>query len=509
MKKYISYLVLIFLSLQLITSCKKDFLETNSSVNVQTNAVFADLTAAQTALDGIYRNMYEYLPTDLGYAAYDNGSTLHADFGQKAYDIVSDLMGNDMVVNKQGYGWFNSDYQYTARTSTADQRRPHNIWRYYYILINNSNAILDNIDKVPGDADTRNAIKGQALAIRAHSYFYLINFFQQTYKGNENKPGVPLYTSVPALPSGAKGRGTVQQVYNQIVADLVGADTLLVNYSQDDLSHINQQVANGIMARVALQMEDYANAAKYADKAINGSVGYPLLLATDYTTGFNSVTNSEWMWGMTINADQSTAYASFFSHMDAGANDYAQLGGQKKITKELYDHIGPNDVRQTVFVAPGAGTANTPDYCQTKFTFSDASGFLGDYLFMRESEMYLIKAEALARTSDEPNAITTLNALVQQRDPSYTTADALSGTALINEILWQRRIELWGEGFSFFDIKRLKTGLNRAQGAGNHGSPSFDPKIYTFSDGDPRLCLLIPQKEFDTNPKFTSADQNP
>ncbi len=504
---------MVFLSIQTITSCKKDFLDTNSSINVQTNAIFSDLPSAQTALDGIYRNMYEYLPTDLGNAAYDNGSTLHADFGQKANDLVIDLMGNDMVVNKQGYGWFNRDYQYTDRANTADQRRPHNIWRYYYILINNANAILDNIDKVPGDADSKNAIKGQALAIRAHSYFYLINFFQQTYKGNENKPGVPLYTSVPALPSGAKGRGTVQQVYTQIVADLVLADSLLVNFTQDHLSHINQQVADGIMARVALQMEDYTNAAKYADKAINGPTAYLLMDASTYVSGFNSITNPEWMWGMAINADQSTAYASFFSHMDASANDYAQLGGQKKITKELYDHIGTNDVRLNVFVAPGAGTANTPEYCQTKFTFSDPSAFLGDYLFMRASEMYLIKAEALARTGDEVNAIATINFLAQQRDPTYTTASTLSGTALVNEILLQRRIELWGEGFSYFDIKRLKTGLNRPQNVspvtGNHGSPNFDPKIYSFSDGDPRLCLLIPQKEFDTNPKFTAADQNP
>ena len=506
MKKNIIYLFLIFLSIQTITSCKKDFLNTNSSVNVQTNAIFADLPSAQTALDGIYRNMYEYLPSNLANAAYD-GATLHADFGQKANDLVIDLMGNDMVVNKQGYGWFNRDYQYTDRSNTGDQRRPHNIWRYYYILINNANAILDNIDKVPGDQDTKNAIKGQALAIRGYSYFYLINFFQQTYKGNENKPGVPLYTTVPSLPTGAKGRGTVQQVYTQIVADLVGADTLLVNFSQDDLSHINQQVADGIMARVALQMEDWANAAKYADKAINGSTAYTIMDAATYTGGFNSTTNPEWMWGMAINADQSTAYASFFSHMDASANDYAQLGGQKKITKELYDKIGANDVRQSVFVAPGSGSANTPDYCQTKFMFSDASAFLGDYLFMRQSEMYLIKAEALARSGNETDSRDALNFLVQQRDPTYTTA--LTGTALVDEVLLQRRIELWGEGFSLFDLKRLKTGLNRPQGTGNHGSPNFDPKIYTFSDGDPRLCLLIPQKEFDTNPKFTVADQNP
>src|SRR5690606_8693057 len=94
-------------------------------------------------------------------------------------------------------------------------------------------------------------IKGQALAIRANSYYYLVNFFQQTYKGNENKPGVPLYTEPT---SEGKGRGTVQEVYNQIIADLTEAETLLEGAPRLHKSHINQKTVQGIRARVALEI---------------------------------------------------------------------------------------------------------------------------------------------------------------------------------------------------------------------------------------------------------------
>ena len=59
------------------------------------------------------------------------------------------------------------------------------------------------------------------------------------------------------------------------------------------------------------------------------------------------------------------------------------------------------------------------------------------------------------------------------------------------------------------DIKRLKTGLNRLTGAGNHGSPSLDPIVYTMADADPRFILRLPKRELDNNTSMTPADQNP
>lgn len=492
MKKIFQYYPAIILAL-LVTSCKKNYLETNPSDQAPTQLVFSTTDGAYVSLNGLYRAHY---------AAYGTG---HDGFAQKANDLVSDLMGNDMVINAAGYGWFDPEYRYTEQASTVADSRSDMIWTYYYFLISAANNILANIANATGPQADRDNIKGQALAVRANSYFYLVNFLQHTYKGNENRPGVPVYT-IPT--SEGKPRGTVQGVYTQIISDLTEAENLLTGKTRKHISHINVNTVQGIRARVALQMEDWPTAVTYAHKARQG---YTPMTISQYQQGFSSVSNPEWIWGMQVINDQSTILASFFSHVDVTVFGYAQAGNmQKKITKVLYDQIPAGDVRRVVFRAPGTGTTTNPDYNQNKFRVQDPSSWAGDYLFMRAAEMYLIEAEALARqgAAQEASAKSVLEALVKARYPAYS-ATALSGTALINEILFQRRIELWGEGFSLLDIKRLKTGLNRPSGPGNHGAPNLDPNIYTLPDQDPKFLMKIPQREIDANESMTIADQNP
>jgi hypothetical protein len=233
------------------------------------------------------------------------------------------------------------------------------------------------------------------------------------------------------------------------------------------------------------------------------------MTTAQYQAGFSQISNPEWMWGSLIPSAEATIYASFFSHIDVSTGGYAALGTQKKITKALYDQIPVGDVRRTLFQA-APGTATSPQYNQLKFRVPTPGNWAADYLYMRAGEMYLIEAEALARQggAQEANAKTVLETLVKARFPAYSAA-AFSGTALVNEILLQRRIELWGEGFALMDIKRLKTGLNRPTGTGNHGSPNFNPSIYTTGPADARFIMKIPQAELDTNPMIPASDQNP
>lgn len=491
MKKISKNISLVLIGIATLSSCKKDYLETTPTQSIAQETVFETTGGALVALNGTYRSMYTSL-------------TNHGNFGQKSYEIVSDLMGNDMVVHAQGYGWFNTDYQYTAIASAVKNSRSERTWYYYYRTINNCNLILKNIDGASGPQTDKDYIKGQALALRAYSYFYLINFFQQTYKGNETKPGVPLYTEPT---SDGKPRGTVQQVYTQIVADLKSAETLLTGKTRIHKSHINVNTAQGILARVALQMEDWPTARDYARKA-RGTIA-PMSTAL-YTGGFSAISNAEWIWGLEVNVEQATIYASYFSHMDNTASGYAGLGSFKKITKSLYDQIPTGDIRKDVFKAPGSTVyPSVPEYGILKFRKPTAATWNGDYLLMRAGEMYLIEAEACARIggAEEATALTVLNTLVKARYPAYTFAG--TGATLLNEILLQRRIELYGEGFALNDIKRLKTGLNRPTGTGNHGAPNFDPVRYTLPDGSPFFLMRIPQDELNTNKALTPADQNP
>ncbi len=493
MKKILSLLLVVFL---LGTAgCKKDYLETMPSDAVLVEQIFSRYSAVSAALDGMYKEMF----------AFNVGGGSHASYGQKSYDLMNDLMGNDMVVHTQGYGWYNTTYQYTNWGLATTGNVSDFAWFRYYDLIKQANKIINNVDNVKdASAAQKETAKGQSLGMRAYAYFYLINYYQQTYKGNESKPGVPIYTRDT---SGGKPRGTVQQVYDRIISDLTQAEGLLTGKTRTTKAEFNVNVIQGLRARTALLMEDWPTAALYANKARQG---FNLMSAAQYpaTSAFSSVTNPEWIWGSVIPAAEATIYASFFSHIDIRTGGYAALGQQKKITKALYDQIPAGDIRKSVFREPGTGTTSNPDYNQLKHQVPVAGSWAADYLYMRAAEMYLIEAEALARQSQDGPAVTLLESLIKTRYPSYSAA-GLTGAALINEILLQRRIELWGEGFSLMDIKRLKIPLSRPTGTGNHGAPSFDPTVYTTSAEDPRMIMRIPNRELDNNESMTSADQNP
>lgn len=111
------------------------------------------------------------------------------------------------------------------------------------------------------------------------------------------------------------------------------------------------------------------------------------------------------------------------------------------------------------------------------------------------AEMYLIEAEAKARLG-QPNAANILFELEKARNPDYVLSSN-SGQALVDEILLQRRIELWGEGFRFFDLKRTNSGLDRT--GANHDFAIVNGVI-SVPATDKRWQWLIPRAEITANP---------
>lgn len=496
MKNILRKTVPLALAVLMLTGCDKEELETSPYTKVPNEQVFATTDGALVALNGIYRFMWD--------------SEDHDKFGQKALDVAMDMLGNDVITPVRGYGWYVADYNHSSLAAATNTSRSGYAWRYYYKVIFNANSIIANIDETTGTDADKQYIKGNALTLRAHSYFYLINLFQHTYKGHENAPGVPVYTE-PNYEEG-KGRGTVQQVYDQILADLQEAETLLAGKGKKGShpSHININVVKGLYARVALQMEDYATA---AIKASEAKQGYELMSTADYQAGFSRASNSEWMWALQIPNDQATIYASFFSHMDNTAGGYAGLGSTKLITSELYDAMPSDDVRKTVYQAPvDDNDGDYENYTSLKFRLPTAGSWAADYVLMRSAELYLIEAEALARTGKEAEARDVLNDLIKSRDltPEDYTDVTASGQDLIDAILLQRRIELWGEGFSLLDMKRLDVALDRKAGTADKGEHVASlAMVIQRPITDPRFLLRIPQSEIDSNSEISAGDQNP
>ncbi len=490
----------------LTTSCSEERIETAPTRSMSGQGLLASGNAALVALNGIYREMYT--------AGWSTTGNTHQCFGITAYNLCAEVMGEDHIMGASGSGWFWYDALYNVKSRYASSAwRSYDLWYAYYNWIANANYIIAAEETMGGTASEVNYAIGQAYAIRAYSYFMLSQYFARTLKGHENEKCVPIYTEPTTPETKGQPRATNAEVYAQIDKDIQKAIELLKGTEQQNKAHISYAVALGIQARIALVENDWQTA-KTAAKAAIAASGCSILPTSSFT-GMNNVEAKNVMWGAQIIADQVGMYASFFSHMDFEADKYGS-SAPKCINKELYAKMNPTDTRRDWWVS---GKTNL-GMVQEKFKFTDVSTWLGDYIFMRVEEMYLTAAEAECRLGDEASAKADLNALMSQRDPDYTcdkTGTALGATSatadetgsLLEEILIQRRIELWGEDGRMYTLKRLKQGFRRTAAQGWPSAallatrPTDDPEAYMN-------VLTIPQAEFDGNENMSvDTDQNP
>lgn len=503
--------ILSFAGLMGFGSCA-DELNTEPTDSVSGSTIFENVTNAQTAINGVYRMLYV-----AGWSA----SWGTENCGQTGIQLLADLMAEDHLMYSQGQGWFYEDYRLNVHGDYSNTSgRPYAVWNFYYTIISNVNYIIAAESTMEGDAAERDNIVGQAYAMRAFCYFYLVQLYQQTYHGHETAPGVPIYTEPTEAGSQGHPRGTVQDVYDQINSDLDRAIELLEGKSQSHISHVDYYVANGFKARVALVQHEYATAAAAAATALSKS---GLSLATVEALGGNNDTGvADVMWGCEITTDQTSGFAGFFSHMDADATGMYGSTAQKCISSGLYNLISDTDERKSAwFRAPLAedGTGSMVSYCQLKFKMADYTTWTGDYLLMRAEEMVLIKAEAECAQGLYADARATISQLGNLRDTNFATRLAARTDAntynsdtnaplrtLMDEILFQRRVELWGEAGRIFDLQRLGLGYNRTYEGSNHTETVSNKNTDAAS---PLFIFPLPQSEFDGNESLTSADQNP
>lgn len=130
-------------------------------------------------------------------------------------------IGSDANAWWAPYSWQSNMYEVMdeARVTTF------NIYKSYYTLILGANAVLDYIADINDDINTINSVKAQALALRGYFYFNLVNIFGAPYNSNKKALGVPLKLNSGIEESELK-RNTVEEVYTQILNDLLEAERL-------------------------------------------------------------------------------------------------------------------------------------------------------------------------------------------------------------------------------------------------------------------------------------------
>lgn len=475
------------------TACKEDYLDTKPTGSVDAGSAYATTKNAAAAINGIYRSMMVRYQASQGHSGYP------------ALMIINDVMGEDLVFPNASNNWHFNEQRWLAHRSDVGTMSimPYEM---YYRQIGNANVAIANIDNAVGTQAERNQVKGEALAIRGWAYFHLVQYYGKRYDASA-KPntalGVPLVLqpTQEGLP-----RATVEEVYAQINKDLEEAAGLLTT-ARAAKSHFNKNVVRGIQARVALAQQRWTDA---ANLAVEARQGFTLMSIAQYQDGFADVTNPEWMWGFDHLEDQSEFFGGYHSYISCNFNSTNIRATPKTINKLLYDQIPATDVRSKMWVkAPTATNSIVPPggvrapYMTQKFRLpgTPSTSTMGDVPFMRAGEMFLIEAEAKARGGDNAGAAKALFDMVSKRDPSYVLSTK-TGDALIEEIMFHRRIELWGEGHRWLDLKRLNLPLNR-NGIGHLAAVAI---LYDVPAGDPRWEFLIPRRELDAN---KAAVQNP
>lgn len=473
----------------LLTACSSDYLDTVPSDKTPAESIAQTVDNLNSAVNGTHRAMY-----------IQYGRTSEA--GESSMNITRDMMGEDLVNSSTGNGWFISDARWISHRN-ENGTLPYYVFYYYYKLILNANLILANIDQATGEDETlRHGVKGEALCFRAFAHHQLVQLFGKRYDAgaNNTQPGVP-YRTVAAIDPIA--RLSVEEVYTKINQDLDEAIGLLDGYQTDNINHFTLKVAYGLKARVTLTQGRWADAARYAAQAITRAKadGISLQQGEELLRGFsNSSENKEWMWATLMKDDQTIYFYSFFSFLSWNFNSTNIRTDPKCINNRLYARISPTDIRARWWDPTGLEPGPTPSfnmvpYQNRKFAVKGSTS-VGDIVYMRLAEMYLIEAEALARNGQDTEATTVLTEYMLTRDPSFTTA--ATGSALIDEIMTHRRVELWGEGFRFTDLKRLNEPLDR-EGTNHILSVS---RIMEVPAGDKRWQFLIPRREMETNPEM-------
>ncbi|MEZ7499187.1 RagB/SusD family nutrient uptake outer membrane protein [Flavobacterium sp. Arc3] len=466
MKNIIIKIFIAFMALFMTVSCSEEFLDEPAPTDtVSPEVVYGSREGVEAFISGIMRRFR---------GQYDSTDSA----GLNSMFYARSLKGNDII---QSSTWFRDDYANQNREPTY--RRTRFTWNYCFYMINQANSLIAGVEASGLSVADKKELSAYGYALRGFFYHQLVLEFCPTYSLDKTFPAPPIYTESA---SSGKAMSTVDEVYKLIVSDLTKA---VDGLTADRLgkSYINKNVAQGILAQVYQVMGNWQGAADAANAAYGGNVA-AVLNAANYRAGFDDISNVEWIWGSAQSTDQSNYYWNAPASM---ADHFTTSYSATYINRDFVSLFSATDVR-AYFVKKSALITDLNDYrywITRKFTFT----FAGDNAIMRTPEMILIEAEAKARIAGKETEAHNLLYLLQKNRDVNAVKSTNTGSALIDEILVERRKELYAEvGVEWFDAKRLQRAITRT---GNHRVGTSA----NLTKNDKKFYLKIPQAEIDAN----------
>ena len=458
-------------------------------------------------------------------------SDRHNNFGYGSFMHIRDLQTGDAVMEFSGSGydsWFTSWTQ--DKYMGQDYFYAQYQWIYHWRFMQAVNNVIAAINPEAATTEQLGWL-GSAFAYRAMLYLDLARMYEflpneKTSSVNEDGNDIAGLT-VPIVKAGmseADARNNPRVPHKEMATfieeDLNEAEKYVVNL-KDTRGKILPDLAcaYGLKARLYMWDGQYAKAQEYARKAIDASGIKPMSKeqCLNTTTGFN--VTDPWMWGAQQTETTGTVTTGIVNWTSWVCNEtefgYASAEPYFKVDKRFYDRISDTDFRKLEFKAPASSPLASlnafvkanyktilPDYASLKFrpgngnadTYSQ--GAATAYPLMRVEEMYFIEAEAAAQQNPEQGKTLLETFMKTYRDPSYTYQVGTSKDEVIEEIVFQKRVELWGEGQSFFDIKRLNYSVTR----GYKGTNVTDELARLNTNGRPAwMNWVISLREYESN----------
>lgn len=479
-----------------LTSCSDSWLDTTSTQTVEGDDLFSTTSNARLAINGLCRIMVQQ------HSYY--GQSFNGEGTMKL--LYGEYMGETFNFPYMSPGWYPimiGDANYTQSNSTIYDSYP---WYYYYMLVSGANAVIGRVESAEGSQAERDFLKAEALTFRAYSFMRLSEFYcDPWYKSNEGATDGIVLRLKEVADAGEDTDmplSTLAQTYEQIYSDLDEAIRLYQSsgLTRDDvygdasstISFPDEKVAHSIYARAALNRQDYGKALSEAKLALGDS--YTLMDKSSYYSGFDTP-NDEWVWGVYNDASETIWYYGWQLYMACNGY-YAQNGINVCISRSFIEQFPDTDIRKGLFLTEktflnegekftdvvnaneGQTTgaflsddtyykanayvkATVPEAVEQNFAYASlkfqATGqpAVGCQPIIRNSELLLIVAEAAyyedATGKQSQDALNELNA-TSGRDAAYTCTK--TGDELLKEIKKYRGLELWGEGFDWFDHKR-------------------------------------------------------
>ncbi|MDR1718962.1 MAG: RagB/SusD family nutrient uptake outer membrane protein [Dysgonamonadaceae bacterium] len=382
-------------------------------------------------------------------------------------------------------------------------------WQNLYKSIYYANTVLDEFagrTPAPEEQTLFEQVRGEAYALRAYCYFYLVNLYAEPYsEENLTKLGVPMPLSASDvnLYTQDNDRGTVGAVYDQIVIDLENAATDLAGKESTSLYRFNQVSVEALKARVYLFMGRYTDAIASASTVIASKSLYDMNKMQDYIDDKGNKYAFSYDFGF-IDTDYKNEVL-FFVGGNALNNMYYYSTYVFKPAPELLTDISykyaphREDYRHYIFEPYNATLNDSVTIGPTVYHMFATQTRLCYYVGLKLSEAYVTRAEAYARTGNKQAAVQDINRLLVNRYKTGTFTDLQASdytdATLLSRILDERRLELALEGgMRWFDLRRL--GKPRLTHAYKNGLE------YVLEQGDLRYVLQIPDSEIANSPNM-------